>query len=324
MTIIKKLNFTPLPGLSSRHIQTILHTYLPAGRPPPSQTRVLTLDNLNRLCCEISIPSSWHPQEKTIALIHGLGGSHASNYMIRLARKLYRKHCKIVRINLRGCGSGKGLSHLPYNAGTSNDILQVLNFLKSESPASEITLIGFSLGGSIALKLAGELGSQAEKYVKRFISVCAPLHLGQTLRLIEKKRHALYHSYFLKNFCKQAPGWIEHKSRSIYEFDELVTAPLWGYHSAEDYYHQCSSITYIPQITHETHLLFAEDDPFVSLKVLKNVSLKENVSVWVSKYGGHMGFLGRVPNSKSIFWLDQLLMNWVEGNFSGNEAGIYA
>lgn len=318
MLQIKRLNFKPLPGLSSRHLQTILPVYCLSEAAPPSKNLLIQLDTKNHLSCEISTPADWSERNQTIVLIHGMGGSHASSYMVRLASALYSKGYQAVRVNLRGCGSGKGLAHLPYNAGTSQDVLHVLKALKTKAPASEITVIGFSLGGSIAIKLSGELGDKAGSLVKTFIAVCAPLHLAQTLRMIEKKRHTLYHKYFLKNICRQTPAWINQKVRTIYEFDNLITAPLWGYQGAEDYYHRCSSIQFLPEVKHTTHLLFAEDDPFIPLTILKKASFSSHVNVWVTKHGGHLGFLGRSPQSKHIYWMDSLLLNWIEGDFTTN------
>lgn len=318
MSHIKRLNFKPLPGLSSKHLQTILHVYCPGSPSPPSQNMLVKLDSKNTLSCVISTPLNWQDDGKTVALVHGLGGSHASNYMVRLADKFYSQGKKVVRINMRGCGSGKGLAHLPYNAGTSSDVLHVLAALREQSPSSEIILIGFSLGGSIVLKLAGELGEKAKGTVKTFISVCAPLDLAQTLRLIERKRHTFYHKYFLKSICKQIPAWIDQKVKTIYEFDDLITAPLWGYRGADDYYQQCSSIQFLPKIKHETHILFAEDDPFISMRMLKGLSIPDQVHIWASKHGGHMGFLGPTPNQKSMYWMDHLLVNWAEGDFTSN------
>lgn len=318
MTKIRKLNFEPLPGLSSGHLQTILHVYCPKGKPPPSKNLLVELDKTNQLSCEISTPLSWKEHHKTIALVHGLGGSHDSNYMIRLSRKFYQNGEKVIRINLRGCGSGKGLSHLPYNAGTSADILKVIQHLKKNSPASEIILIGFSLGGNIILKLAGELGTGAKNLIKTFIAVCAPLDLAHTLKTIERKRHAIYHSYFLKNMCRQAPVWISQRVKTIYEFDNLITAPLWGYRDADDYYQKCSSIQFLPEVRHNTHLVIAEDDPFICTERLKSLHLNHEVNLWSSKYGGHLGFLGRIPKTRDIYWIDHLLLNWVNSDLIAN------
>lgn len=307
---INQLNFKPLFVLSSKHLQTILSGYCSPGAAPPSESWLVELSDGDKLSCEVSIPKDWMEHNRTVALVHGLGGSHSSSYMVRMARKLYLKGHKVVRINLRGCGSGYGLSKLPYNAGNSQDVLRVLQSLKRASPSSEIDLIGFSLGGNIILKLAGELEDKAGELVKTFIAVCAPLDLAQTVRMIEKTRHRLYHYYYLKKICRQARGWFKGKVRTLYEFDDLITAPLWGYKNADDYYKNCSSLQFLSRVQQQTHLIFAEDDPFISLNILKGSSLSSQVHLWTTKKGGHMGFLGATAKSQDYFWLDELLVNW--------------
>lgn len=317
MTQIHRLDFQPLPGLSSGHLQTIISTFRSPGDAPPSKTWLVKLDDGDLLSCEVSIPPNWNEGIKTVALVHGLGGSHLSHYMIRMSRKLYHNGYKVVRINLRGCGTGKGLSNLPYNAGNSHDVLRVLQELKLQTPTSDVALIGFSLGGNIVLKLAGELGEQAKEYVKNFIAVCPPLDIAEAVSLIEQRKFHIYHTYYLRKLCEQAREWIrgDIKIKSISEFDAKITAPLWGYEGADDYYMKCSSVRFLPQIRHMSHLLFAEDDPFVKLNVLDGVSIPHQVKIWAAKRGGHLGFIGRAPKEHNSFWMDHLLLNWVEDNF---------
>lgn len=309
MTLNPKLNFKPFLGLYSRHLQMIFSAYSLKGSSPPSHSWLVDIGEGDRLSCEVSIPTHWKANNGTIVLIHGLGGSHTSGYMIRMARKFYKNGNKIVRVNLRGCGSGAGLSKLPYSAGNSLDLLHVLQSLKIEAPDSEISVIGFSLGGNIVLKLAGELGISANKLVKTFTAVCPPLDLGHTVNLIQRRAYFLYHRYYLKKIFKQARPWMNQKCLSLYEFDDKITGPLWGFKGAQDYYHHCSSKRFLSTIQCETHLILAEDDPFVSINPLKEISLPNHLHVWTSKYGSHMGFLGRTAEKKGLQWLDHLLLS---------------
>ena len=143
---LNNLNFHPLPWMTSSHLQTIVSSFLHSGLPPPSKKWLIDLGHNDYLSCEVSIPIAWKQSDQTVVLVHGMGGSHSSGYMIRMSRKLYLKGNKVVRINLRGCGSGKGLSKLLYHGGTSGDVLKVIQSLKETAPFSEIVLIGFSLG----------------------------------------------------------------------------------------------------------------------------------------------------------------------------------
>lgn len=314
---LKALNFKPLFGCSSKHLQTTLPLYLDPGLPPPSEQRVVNLDEGDSLVCEVSTPATWQETGKTVLLVHGLGGSHTSVYMIRLARKLFLKGHKVVRINLRGAGSGKGRSIRPYCGGSSQDLFKVLQSFQNEFPFSDRYVIGFSLGGNIAIKMAGELGKTGINYFKGLIAICAPLDLGDTVRILNRKRNSLYHHSYLKSMLRHSTGIVKSKIKTMYEYDQQVTAPLWGFQSAEDYYLKCSSIAFLSKIQVTTHLLFAEDDPFVNLNLLKEAAISPSVNLWSTKWGGHMGFIGRTAHHQ-YFWMDQLLLNWIHEDFTSD------
>ncbi len=303
-----KLNFRPLPGLSSGHLQTILGSLRKPPAAPPSKNWQVSIENNDLLSCEISAPDSYN---QIVVLVHGLGGSHNSNYMIRMARKLYDQNIMAVRVNLRGCGSGKGLSSLPYHGGRSQDLLAVLELLKQQNPSKEIVTLGFSLGANIVLKLAGELGDDASRLIKKTIAVCPPLDLGHTVRRMQKRRYGFYHSYFLKKVVEQAEPWMKNKVRSIYEFDNTITAHYWGFSGAEEYYKSSSSLFYLSKIQHPCRLLFAEDDPFIAKEIIK-AAQGMPVELFTTKYGGHMGFLGQTAKEHTSYWLDQQLFEWIE------------
>lgn len=292
--------FRPLPGLSSSHLQTIMSAYLPAGKEPPTKQWLVAIGNGDFLSCEISVPEKW---QEAVVMVHGLGGSAKSKYMVRLARKFYHQGYKVVRVNLRGCGSGRDLSKLPYHAGTSGDLLAVLEALR---PIAPLHVLGFSLGANMVLKLAGELGYQAKGLVKSFVAVCPPIDLANSVQRIEERRHRLYHAYYLKRILAQAMPWSPQKISSIYEFDDRLTAPLWGYCGADEYYRANSALSFLEKIEQTTHLLFSDDDPFISTKSLEQCALPPAVQLYKTTHGGHMGFLGR-----DGYWLDKTLMRWI-------------
>lgn len=306
------LDFRPLPGLSSPHLQMLFANYSPAGEEPPSKPLFVRLTDGDQLCCQVSSPLHWQPHEATIVLLHGLGGCHLSPYMIRLARKFHRLGFRVVRINLRGCGTGAGLNKKTYTSGDSQDVLTVLHQLKKEAPHSAIQLMGFSLGGNIILKLAGELGEKASDYIGRMIAICPALDLLQSIQTIQKKENRLYHRYYLTNILKQAPKWVNKRYfNSMRELDEHITAPLWGYANALDYYKKCSSLQFIPEIRVPCDLLFAEDDPFIDHQALTRVKLSDSTRAWLTQKGSHMGFIGQDSKNRGIFWMDDYLLEWV-------------
>lgn len=311
--MIRLLSFRSLPILSNPHFQTILGSKIPAGKSPPSKPWVVTLKDGDSLCCEVSTPTTWKTSHKTVLLIHGLGGCHSSKYMIRISRKLYQAGYKVVRINLRGCGSGRGLATRPYHAGKSDDVLQVIHALKNEATDSPIVLIGFSLGGNIALKLAGELGKNSEQLVHSTIAVCPPLDLRDSISMLSLPSNRIYQRLYLKelqNYAYLMTG--TQPIRSIADYDSCVTVPHWGYRDSSDFYDQSSSRFFISHIQHPCHILFSMDDPFISYRPALEKKLPSHIKIWISQNGGHMGFLKWSGRKHQFFWLDHLLLNWIE------------
>jgi len=313
--------FRPLPLLTNPHVQTLVAAKLAWSWEPPSVTRLLKLPDDDTIALEVSTPQSWQPDDQTVLLLHGLCGCHRSPYMQRIARKLLRCGIRAVRMNLRGCGSGKGLARSPYHSGQSADVLAVLDSLQQAFPRSPMTLVGFSLGGNIILKLAGEWAAMVPGNVQRVIAVCAPVDLEVCIRRILQPANRLYNRYFTKLLCadvayRQAryadlPPVTLPQRLSLYEFDEYYTAPQCGFRDALDYYRRCSAAPLVPRITIPCHMLFAADDPMVDAHAFDGVALPPNVQVLCTNYGGHLGFLGRPGRPGGYRAMDAQLLAWI-------------
>ena len=131
-----------------------------------------------------------------------------------------------------------------------------------------------------------------------------------TVSNIQKLRNTIYHTYFLKKLCRQAKPWLKTPVRSIYEFDDQITAQQWGFSGADDYYRCSSSCYFLSKIRHPCKVIFAEDDPFIgkeAIQLAQNMPLE----VFTTKYGGHMGFLGKTAKEHNSHWLDQQLFSWL-------------
>lgn len=313
--MVEYLPFKPLIGLSSPHVQTILGSFSLPGNPPPSAPLLIPLDDGDTLYCEVSTPKSWEEGQKTVVMVHGLGGSAQSNYMIRVARKLYENGYMVVRVNLRGSGTGRNLARLPYHGGSSGDIFVVLQALRQQTPLSPIILLGFSLGGNIALKLSGELGRDGLTWLQSTIAICSPIDLKKSITMLLMPENRLYHRYYLKQLIMQGDSWARGmKIDNLYDFDTHVTAPTWGFASADEYYTQSSSSRYISSIKNPCNLLLTLDDPFVDYEQIQDIHLPAHMKVFLCRNGGHMGFLGWAGTEHRYFWMDQLLLNWVENS----------
>jgi len=313
--------FRPLPLLTNPHVQTFVAAKLAWPLEPPSVTRFVQLPDDDTIALEVSTPAGWQPEDQTVVLLHGLCGCHRSPYMQRLARKLLRCGIRAVRMNLRGCGSGKGLARYPYHSGQSTDVLAVLESLQQACPRSPVTLVGFSLGGNIILKLAGELAAMVPANVQRVIAICSPVDLAACVRLLLQPANRLYDRYFTQLLCAEVayrhsrfpdlPPVKLPQRLSLYEFDEYYTAPQCGFRDALDYYRQCSAAPLVPQITIPCHMLFAADDPVVDAHVFDGVALPPHVQVIRTSYGGHLGFLGIPGRPGGYHAMDAQLLAWI-------------
>jgi predicted alpha/beta-fold hydrolase len=187
--------------------------------------------------------------------------------------------------------------------------------LKKDYPDSPISVVGFSLGGNLLLKLLGERGELMKETVTQAIAICPPIDLFFTCEAMNEGFNKIYQRYYINNLTKQSSQWIGSKRiNTVYEYDEKVTAPFWGYANAIDYYYKCSSLRLLPQIRVPTHILFSADDPFIDYKPALNHE-NEFISIGLSEKGGHMGFYGGGGDN---FWMDTLVLNWLKGDYMSN------
>jgi predicted alpha/beta-fold hydrolase len=224
-------------------------------------------------------------------------------------------------MNMRGCGSGDGLARQPYHSGRSHDVLAVLADLRHLAPQSPVTAIGFSLGGNLLLKLAGELQTAAATYLQQAIAVSPPADLAASVRTFSQPCNRVYEWRFIQ-LLKAAvaarrarfpdlPAIALPKRLSIYEFDHLYTAPLCGFADADDYYARASAAPLVPQIRIPCRILFAADDPFIDTTTFDAMTLPSNVEVYHTIRGGHLGFLGSPGQPGGYRWMDTQLLDWV-------------
>ncbi len=315
------MQFHPFPLLSNRHLQSIVAAKVHLSLEPPSITERVPLPDGDIVALEISTPQSWRATDPTVVLVHGLCGCHRSPYMMRLARKLRKRGIRAIRMNQRGCGSGRGLARKPYHSGRSEDVRTVLDHLHLASPASPISVMGFSMGGNIVLKLAGELASTAAKHLAQVIAVCPPLDLRACVRLLSQPKNRLYETHFVRLLLDAVrdrhqcfpdlPRIDLPNPLSLYDFDHLYTAPVCGFRDADDYYARSGAAPLVPNIAVPCRILFAKDDPFIDWTVLHEINVPANVEVTYTEKGGHLGFLGMPGWPGGYRWMDSLLLDWL-------------
>lgn len=315
----KKIKFKPL--LKSPYYQTVLANVFDFGREPPSKSHFVKLPDGDVLSLDVSTPKKWKEEHGSVALLHGLCGSSNSPYVRRIAKRLYRKGKQAIRINMRGCGKGKGMARNIYHSGCSLDIEHCLLDIKKHFPRTPIVLVGFSLGANVSVKLAGELGKKDSSLLEGVFAVSPPINLlssAHRFALQKNEKYALYFSKQLYNHIdtlhKLFPDLPPHKiteSTSLNDIDELYIAKRANFSNALNYYKQCSAIKVIKDIKIPTKILFAMDDPIIHSDELDGVDIPENIEVIKTDHGGHIGYVGR-NIFKEYRWMDNLIENWIE------------
>jgi predicted alpha/beta-fold hydrolase len=316
-------DFRPLPFLGNRHLQTVLGTWLPGPEPRlATREQLVGLPDGDRLVLHDSTSARWRPGDPVALLVHGLGGCHRSGYMRRVAGLLVPRGVRAVRMDLRGTGRGVTLARRPYHAGCSDDVRAAAAEVRRWAPDSPLTLVGFSLGGNIVLKLAGEAAARPVPGLERVVAVAPPIDLERCSELLGSPRNRFYERRFVHELLALArrrdrlfpdvPPVRFPPRLTLRGFDDLYTAPRSGFAGALDYYRRAASLALIPKIAVPTRILTARDDPFIAVETFERLSPPDHVEVRISPHGGHLGFLGW-NGAGGIRWAERLVVDWVAG-----------
>jgi uncharacterized protein len=248
-----------------------------------------------------------------LVMAHGLEGSGEAGYMRTLAHTALRNNIATHRFNMRTCGGTAKLCPTLYHAGLTSDLHFFLKQLNSPLP---VFLTGFSLGGNVALKLAGELGENSGGILAGVCAVSTPIDLAASVRRIAERDNRLYERRFLDRMRERLISTGRYtreqlnRPQSIYEIDDQITAPSFGFGTADNYYATQSAVRFLDRIRIPGLLIQAQDDSFIPFESFSHPALaaNPNLRLIATKYGGHLGFV-----SKSVprFWVDQTVTGWV-------------
>ena len=255
-------------------------------------------------------------------LIHGLGGSDRGAYVIATGLMAWLRGFHVVRMNMRGAGAGEAVCPRLYNAGLDGDVLAVVESLAPE--VRGIVIVGFSLGGSLALLTLARNGTRVAKCVRAAATVSAPLDLAACAAALERPQNRLYQEYFLRELrgayrrlqrrspALYAPG-RERGVRTVLEYDEAITAPYGGYASAAEYYALSSAGPRLADLAHPALLLSAADDPMVPAESNSRWPLPADghVAREVWPTGGHVGFVAPT-SAPGRFWAAERVVSFAE------------
>jgi len=319
---LSSVEFAPHPLFPSGHLQTLAGVYWPIpGATESARLHTVTLPDGDQIILHDNCPDGWQPGDRTALLIHGLSGCYTSPYMVRISRKLCARGVRSFRMDLRGCGAGVGLAHFPYHSGRSEDAAAALKQIQEICPGSPTTLIGFSLGGNITLKLVGESVGALPENLDRAIAVCPPVDLHACVLGLAKGVNRLYDRHFvtalnqqvtrLQTILPDAPRLPDRKlPRGVFEFDDVFTAPVCGFGTALNYYRLCNSAQFVPAIRIPTFILAAANDPLVPAQVFSELRLPPNVKLCLPRSGGHLGFISRRNGDPDRHWMDWRVVEW--------------
>lgn len=317
--------FTPRRGLRNAHVQTIVGNYLPRPRfqiPSIAETVEVDPADGSRVLCHCH----WQPEavragRLTLLLVHGLEGSSDSQYIQGIAARAWRIGCNVIRMNMRNCGGTDALTPTLYHSGLTCDPRAVLVHYAERFGLKQIALVGYSMGGNLVLKLAGEWGDAQP--LCAVAAVCPAIDLAPGSDALHEPANRIYERHFLMGLmarfrrkAKLFPEIYETENigpvRSIREFDNKIVARYWGFRDADDYYHRAASARVVDRIATPTLILCAKDDPFIRLLPETRAKLLANphIKFIETKHGGHCAFLSG-ERGDEIHWAEATVMRYL-------------
>jgi uncharacterized protein len=258
-----------------------------------------------------------------LILLHGLEGSSTAHYMRGIADKAFRRGFSIIRLNQRNCGGTEALAAGLYHSGLTHDPDVVLREVAERDGIRQVVIAGYSLGGNLALKLAGDYGAAPPPQLRGVCAVSPVLELAACVRALERPRNAVYQWNFVrglkarmrrKHRCFPGRFAIERlrEVRTVRQFDEVFTAPHFGFAGADDYYHRASAMRVIDRIAVPALVITAADDPFVPTEPFEDPRLAGNphIRLIVTPHGGHCGFLEAARSEGDGYWAERTIVDF--------------
>ncbi len=318
--------FVPQRGLSNGHLQTIVGNFLP--RPAShietiaEEIEVDPLDGSRVLChCH------WQPEQVragclTLIVVHGLEGSSNSRYVQGVAARSWAAGFNVVRMNMRNCCDTETLTPTLYHSGLSGDVGAVIEHFTAKFNLKRVALVGYSMGGNLVLKLAGEWGSRPP--LKAVATVCPVIDLAPGSDALHEPANRVYEYRFLRGLMRRYHRkaalypdryqvGVPRTVRSLREFDDRIVARYCGYRDADDYYYRVASARVVHRIAVPTLVLLAKDDPFIRLLPETRTRLLANphISFVETDRGGHCAFLSR-DRGNDTHWAEATLIRYLQ------------
>jgi hypothetical protein len=323
--------FEPPSWLRGGHAQTLAGNYwrrIPSKIPFEPETVVVDAQDGSRVLCHCHWQADQVRRDRlTILLVHGLEGSSDSQYIRGITALAWNAGCNVIRMNMRNCGGTDTWSPTLYHSGLSSDVGVVLHHFAGRYGLRRVTMAGYSMGGNLVLKLAGELAEDAPEWLRAVVGVCPAIDLAASADALHDPSNRMYEWHFLRNlmrrFRRKAELFPEIYSleglgpiRTIREFDDKITARYSGFTGADDYYFRAAAARVVSRIAIPALVLHALDDPFIRLMPESRAALSTNRTVTLveTRHGGHCAFLQKTNGrqTSNISFAPEDCRHWAE------------
>jgi len=318
--------FHPHPLLKNGHAMTIAAAFwLRRFALPAAEERHFQVDVDSRLLGHCHWQPGKSKDTPVVVLVHGLEGSSNSNYMLGIAEKAWQRGFHVVRMNQRNCGGTERLTPTLYNSGMSADYRAILDELSVEDGFSRIFFAGYSMGGNLVTKMAGEFCGAVPQALRGVAAVCPSINLASCADELELHNNYFYQRHFVAGLMLRYARKVElfpqkysangfGRIRTVRQFDEAITAPHFGYSDAQEYYEAAGAKCVIDKIRVPMLLITAQDDPFVPFEATRASGAEKNPAIEfvAPQHGGHCGFISN-ESGDGRFWAEQRVMEFFAG-----------
>ncbi len=317
--------------MSNAHVQTLAGNFLPrTSLLPPAEERFFQVEPDVQVLCHCH----WQPENVkhdalTVIIVHGLEGSTSSKYVIGLGSKAWAQGMNVVRMNMRNCGGTEELTPTLYHSGLSKDVGAVAQTLIEQDQLRRVALVGYSMGGNLVMKLAGEWGTDAPPQIVAVAGVSPAMDLAPSADALHHPQNRIYEWTFLWGLRNRYRRKVElfpdryaaeHARfyRTIREFDHEVTARYSGFTSADDYYDRASASQVADKVSVPALVIHSTDDPFIRMKPETRAKLLANPQVRLieTAHGGHCAFLADA-NGYDGRWAEKTVVDFFQQQLAG-------
>jgi predicted alpha/beta-fold hydrolase len=317
-------DFTPRPGLKNGHLMTIYAWAKPRrfDRLPARENRFFDTEPDARVLahCYWQADRRQHP---LLLALHGLEGSSEAHYMRGIASKSFARGFNVILLNQRNCGGTEALCAGLYHSGLTADAAHVIAEVTRADGIDRIVVAGYSLGGNLALKLAGDYGGAAPAQLRGVCAISPIIEIGPCVDALERRSNIVYQLNFVRGLrARMRRKALTHPDRfdltrlgevwTVRKFDDMFTAPAFGFHGASDYYYRASAMRVIDRISVPALIITAEDDPFVPVAPFLDpkVAANPHITLRITKHGGHCGFVAQPSAESDGYWAEDQIVEF--------------